>query len=117
MNKKKLLTEFEYPYPILNWRRSMSSSIPRMDSTKINIYEFNHDEQEPLRAKYIEAEDTGEYIDVDWCCQEPFDDISGMRDEIRRFLKENMSESVILKFHVFNRDGGCNKNFTIKITK
>lgn len=72
---------------IENWKEHYDAPVPSFNEEEINVYEFNHDSYEPLRAKYYDLFIEDNIIKIYWLCQEPWYDMTGMKKEFKRWAK------------------------------
>lgn len=76
--------QFEEVFEI-NWKDHYDAPVPSFDEEKINIFEFNYDAYEPLRDKGADIDISEDMVVIDWLAQEEWDDLSGMKDEFKRW--------------------------------
>ena len=111
------------------WKKHANASVPRFNEEAINVYEFNHDRDEPLRGKDHNIYAQEDKIMLHWECQEEWwTKLSGMKAEITRWAKYwieeykretglDVEEDVIIKVEVEDRDGIKHDSFIIKIKR
>ena len=109
----------------INWKEHADAPVPGFCEDKINVFEFNHDSEEPLRDKDSNIYVQDNYIMLYWLCQEEWDnDLSGMENEMIRWTKywieqykktSPINQPVIIKVKVEDRDGYKYDTFTINI--
>ena len=110
------------------WKSHADAPVPKFNEEKINIFNFNHNSEEPLRNKECEAHIQDDYVAIHWLCQEEWNtDLSGMEEEFTRWAKYWIDQykrrvnsdaelnSVQIKVKVEDRDGFKNDSFIIKI--
>lgn len=109
----------------INWRRHADAPIPSFNEEKINIYEFNHHPDEPLRNKdcsniYVQDD----YIMLYWLCYEEWrTSLDGMQKEIKRWAEywvrqyrdEIDVDSIKIKVKVEDQDGRKYDSFIIEV--
>ena len=117
---------------IENWKEHADAPVPPFNEEEINVYEFNEDDYEPLRAKYYDLTIEDNIIKIYWLCQESWYDISGMKKEFKRWANywanifkhidndaDNDEEEEKIKFKVTveDRDGYMKDafQFTVKL--
>lgn len=117
---------------IENWKDHADAPVPPFNEEEINVYEFNKDNYEPLRAKYYDLTIEDNIIKIYWLCQESWYDISGMKKEFKRWANywanifkhidndaDNDEEEEKIKFKVTveDRDGYMKDafQFTVKL--
>ena len=110
----------------INWKAHLDAPIPKFNEEKVNIFEFNHDKNEPLRDKYTEIIIEDDYLLINWECQNSWaGELTGMKNEIKRWAKYWINcyvhskttslEELIIKIKLHNRAESKKESFTIKI--
>ena len=96
----------------INWKAHYDAPVPNFDEEKINIFEFNHDAYEPLRNKWDDLYIEDDKVIVDWLTQEEWDDLSGMKDEFKRWANYWLN-----KFYIAakGKDVPEKINFVVKV--
>ncbi len=94
-----------------NWKSHAEGSIPKSNPNMINVYDFNEDEYESLRPKWIDCDINNDTLEIEWCTQDELLGLDGMYDEIKRwaeYIKNTKcggQGKAKIDIHVYDRDG------------
>lgn len=109
----ELVKDFNDAKDLINWKRHADAPVPGFEKNMINVYEFNKDTYEPLRPKYVSMKKSSDNnLIIDWICQEKPYSLTGMKNEIKRFFKDNVNVKTKVKVNVVSRDNEGKTSFT-----
>ena len=72
---------------IENWKEHANAPVPKSNPEKINVYDFDEDEYEPLRPKLYDCKPVSDGLYIYWLGQESGYISDGMYNEIERWAK------------------------------